>query len=142
MFSFASLGYSYILYLPFLHQLVATDWMQVDQKCPVGSIFSHIYIQSRFNEINKLDNYVMDVIGEVVQRYSPLSWSNSEFLFSVRTSLDASFYFNILGRLLRQHAVLRMMIIIDPGIFRVILGMIAGGIPENPLLSHTPMGIR
>ena len=34
---------------------------------------------------------------------------------------------------------MRLMVIIDPKIFRVILGPIVGGVPDNPPPSHLPM---
>ena len=47
-----------------LHQLATPTQIQVDQTCPVGYIFYHVFIRSIFNKINQSGTYVMDAIGD------------------------------------------------------------------------------
>ena len=53
---------AFLMDFPWIHQLAATTWSQVDQTCPVGYIFVHVFTQRSFNEIKKLDTSVMDAI--------------------------------------------------------------------------------
>ena len=60
------------LYCPRIHQLTASNRIQVDQTCPVGYILAHILSLSIFKELNQLYTSVMDAIGkrfEVVVPY-------------------------------------------------------------------------
>ena len=86
------------------------------------SISSHVFIQIIFNELNQLDTSVMDSIGERFEGIAPSHGVTQKWDFSYWNSLGASFCFNIWVRLLSRHAVLRLMMIIDPKIFIIIVG--------------------
>ena len=49
---------------PRIHQLAATTQLQVDQTCPVISIFSHMFSQRIFNDLNQLGTFWMEAICE------------------------------------------------------------------------------
>ena len=114
-----------------IHQLGVTTHAQVDQTCPVVSIFDHIFSRRIFKNINQSDNSVVDAIGERFEVILPSHGVTQKWDFYYSNSLDDSFLFNTRDRIIRHHSVLRLTMRTDPGIFRIILGPIAGGHPQK-----------
>ena len=105
----------------------------------MGSIFSHIFIRSSFNNLNQLVTSVMDAIDERFEVIVPSHGLTQKLALYVSHSLDASFWFNILDLLLRRHSVSRLMVIIYPKSSGLSLVQLWGGGPKNILSFHLPM---
>ena len=74
-----------------------------------------------------------------VQWYSPLSLHNSVMKIFWLLFLGRCFWLKILSQLIMHYAVSRLVMVIDPKIFRIILGLIVGGALNNFPSSHLPM---
>ena len=62
--SFAYPEYGCPFGLPVAPSTFATTWLQFDQTCPEGSIFSHVFIRRSVNKLNQSETSVMDKIYE------------------------------------------------------------------------------
>ena len=73
-----------------IHQLSATNRLKVDQTCPMGFTFAHVFSQKVFNYLNKLDTSVMDTIEERFKGIFPYQGVTQKCGVYFR-SLDAHF---------------------------------------------------
>ena len=94
---------------PRLHQIPATTRIQFYQKCPMGSIFSYVFIWRIFNELKPLDTYLMEFIVKMFEGIVPSHGVTQQWAFFCCHHLGVyPCLFKIWGLIIRRHQYVRL----------------------------------
>ena len=131
--------------LPCWNSHGSINWSRLHDHRLIKPVLWDIYLPTYLSEgvsmrSTKSNTYVIDATGERFGGIVPSHGVTQKRAFSDNHSLGDSFRFKIWDHLLRRPEVSRLVMINDTKIFRIILGTIAGGKPQQSArISSTPV---